>query len=70
MKHYTVTDNSEVPNDAENIKMATDGTITFMSDEGPVSDDGDEPCCDQCKAEQDATPESLSPRRKSPMEGY
>lgn len=71
MKHYTVTDNDKVPSDAENVKMETDGTITFMSDTGPVNDgEEDDYCCDQCRAEADATPDSLTPRRSNPMEGF
>ena len=67
MRTYTTTDNADdLPDDATNIKKSPDGKITFMSESGPTDEDTDEPCCDQCAAEQDATPDNLLPDRKTP----
>ncbi len=72
-KTYRTEDSTKIPEDAENIKMDTDGTITFMSETGLVEQDDesddDEPCCQQCAAEDSATPDELAPRRSTP-EGW
>lgn len=74
MRTYTlqIDEQHKVPEDARNLRLERDlngdKIVTFQSDSGPIEENTD--CqCDQCEAEQDATPNSLTPRRKTP-EGW
>ena len=73
MNSYTLNKDEQhkIPDDARNLRQERvrgELKIRFQSDTGPIDDDN-ECSCQQCDAEQDATPDNLTPRRKTP-EGW
>lgn len=58
-----------IPEDATNLRQERvrgELTVQFESDTGPIEENTDDCGCDQCNAEEDATPDTLMPRRKTP----
>lgn len=72
MRTYILNEDEQhkIPADATNLRKERVRGVTkirFQSDTGPVEDDEDEHCCEQCKAvDEGAEPDSLAPRRSTP----
>ena len=75
MRTYTlqIDEQHKVPEDARNLRLERDiegdKIVTFQSDTGPIEENTDDCGCQQCDAEEEATPDNLTPRRKTP-EGW
>ena len=61
-----------IPPDAQNLRQERvrgELIVQFESDTGPIEENTDDCGCEQCSAEDEATPNNLTPRRKTP-EGW